>query len=669
MKKCKSLLALILTFMLVFASFGILGTTTASAATYAKIPALQISRVYQPHTDTNGLCYWASMATVQGYCLGSYTYGGVTTNYRVPGQDYNYLNRGDAITKFFKATANGVANNYDNLTKYYPVKMTRVTDGIGRNTATYQKIYNQLAQGKPVIVYTGTHASVVIGYSGSSTTLDPKGFTVMEIKKDKADTKSGYWWENSATYYNKHANAPQIDTNTLKTNGGSYLSCYVNLDSWISYCSGKLQEICYPTNAVRTDYTFAFAPNGGTGTMPSIKTEMGKTVTFPECTFTYEGYTFAGYYAQRKSDSRWHVAGVGWRTLQEIRDQNLERSVYEANLTFKMNASWTNNGGVAGDTFTLVPIWKPLNTKLYFYGNYSNVNYMMSVRPDTFSEYYQSRNTDVYTLSTEGSADNTVLKITGKEAGGTGKDLLFKTQTNFSPNAGFCAGDNKEMQFAFKAKASVDDTKLYFRWGYTTDVTSVTLSTEWQEYVIDMDKQPNDGAHMHPYFDKAGIVYLSDIVLRDSRATPPTLDETSDLLYTKEYKVGTTYGELPVPQRLGYTFKGWYTSKYGGGHITKNTVVIGKDTAVYARWEKASDTAGKVLFGDTDLSGSINVKDATLIQKGIAGIVSLSQKQTFAGNVIDTDALNIKDATAIQKWSAGINTGIIKINSTVTYNG
>lgn len=665
MKKCKSLLALILTFMLIFASFGVMGTTTASAATYTKIPALQISRVYQPHYDENGLCYWSSMATVQGYCLGSYTYGGVTTNYRIAGKDYNYLDRADAITKFFKASANGVANNYDNLTNYYPVKMTRVTEGIGKNTATYQKIYNQLAQGKPVIVYTGTHASVVIGYSGSTTTLDPKGFTVMEIKKDKANTSSGYWWVNSETYYNKHANAPQTDAKTLSVNGTSYMSCYVNLQSWIEYCGNKLQEICYPTNAVKTDYTFAFAPNGGTGTMSSIKTEMNKNVTFPTCTFTYDGYTCEGYYAQRKSDSKWHVAGVGWKTLQEIIDNNLQRSVYAQGLSFQMNASWTKDGGVAGDTFTLVPVWKPLNTSLYFYGNYSDTNYMMSIKPDTFAEYYQSRNPDVYTLT----ADNTVLTITGKEAGATGKDLLFKTQTNQSPNILGCAGDNKEMQLSFKAKASVDGAKMYFRWGYTSDFTSVTLTTEWKEYTIDMNKQSTDGAHMHPYFDKAGTFYISDIVLRDSRANNPSADETSDLLYTKDYKVGTTYGNLPTPQRTGYTFTGWYTSKLGGVKLTKDMYVFDSHTAVYARWEKISDTSGKLRFGDTDLSGVINVKDATAIQKGIAGIITLTQKQTFAGNVIDRDELNIKDATAIQKWCAGIDSGSVKINTTTTYNG
>ncbi len=664
----KKLTSLILTLLIIATSVAIFGTAQVSAASYPAIPALKIARIYQPPED-NKLCYWASMATVQGYCLSSYTYGGVTTNYRVPGQDYNYLKNTDAITKYFRATGKGNAHDSNNLTNYYPVKMTLVRDDIGRNASTYQKIYNQLALGKPVIVYTGGHASVVIGYSGSATTLDPKGFTVMEIKKDKAGTVSGYWWENSATYFNKHANSPQIDTNTLKTNGGKYLSCYVNLDSWISYCGGKLTEICYPTGAVNTSYTFAFSANGGTGSMSSIKTDMGKTVTFPPCTFTYDGYVCAGYYAQRKSDSKWHAAGVGWRTLQEIIDQNLQRSVYEEGLTFTMNDSWTRSGGIAGDTFTLVPVWKPLSTKLFFYGNHSDSNYMMTINPSTYSQYYQSRNSSVYTLSTESVNGSTALKITGKTAGAVGSDLVFKTQTNQSPNVLGCTGDNKAMQLTFRAKSSVDGTKMYFRWGYTSDVTSVTLSTEWKEYTIDMNKQPYDGSHMHPYFDKAGTFYVSDVVLRDASASAPAQAETSDLLYTHEYAVGKPYGTLPTIQRSGYTFMGWYTSKTGGAKITKDTLVLDCHTAVYARWSKTSVDSGKVTFGDTDLSGVITVKDATLVQKYLAGISTLTGKQIFAGNVINKDALNIKDATAIQKWCARLDSGSTIINSTTTYTG
>lgn len=659
MKKLNSILSLTLALIMVLGGLFTFGSTDTSAASYPKISALPISRVYQPHYDENGICYWSSMATVQGYCLGSFTYGGITTNYRNPGTDYNYLDRADAITKMFKDSANGYANDANNLTKYYPVKMTRVTDGIGKNASTYQKIYNQLAQGKPVIVYTGTHASVVIAYNGSTTTLDPAGFTVMEIKKDK--TSSGmYWWVNSTTYYNNHANNPMIDSASLKTNEKSYMCCYVNLESWISYCGNKLQEICYPTNAVSTEYTFNFSANGGTGTMSSIKAALGDSVTIPECTFTNAGYTCDGYYAQRKSDSKWHVAGVGWRTLTEIRDNNLDRSIYTEGLNFTMNTSWTKEGGIAGDTFTLVPIWKPTNITCDFYANYSGTNYMASIDPATYASFYQSRDTSVYDLSVE---NGDTLVITGKAAGKSGSDLLFKTNTNKSICHEYNTGDNRPMTLTFRAKSSVEGAKMYFRWGYTTDTQVITLTTQWKEYTVDMSKQPNDGAHMHPYLDKAGTFYFTDFELTDTGAPAPIMPDYLEISETRTYTAGKTYGTLPTPERLGYIFKGWYTQKSGGTKITETSIVPDAHTNLYAQWEVDEG----ILMGDADTDRTVTIKDATAIQKHLASLEILSTRQLIAANVITEDDVNIKDATAIQKWLANLDPGTDCINLYLFY--
>lgn len=659
MKRLKSGLSLTLALIMILGGLFTFGTLNTSAATYSKIPALPISRVYQPYYDENGLCYWSSMATVQGYCLGSYTYKGVTTNYRKAGTDYNYLDRADAITKMFKDSANGYANDADNLTKYYPVKMTRVTSGIGKNAATYEKIYNQLAQGKPVIVYTGTHASVVIAYNGSTTTLQPSGFTVMEIKKDKTSSGS-YWWVNSATHYNNHANSPMIDSASLSTNKKNYMCCYVNLESWISYCGNKLQEICYPTNAVNTDCTFAFNANGGTGTMSSFKASMGSAVTFPDCTFNFEGYTCEGYHAHRKSDNKWHVAGVGWRTLQEIRDGNLERSVYPEGLTFTMNTSWTKEGGIIGDTFTLHPVWKPTEVTHDFYANYSDTNYMAAIDSGTFNNYYQSRDTAVYDLSVE---NGDTLVITGKAAGKTGSDMLFKTNTNKSPCYNYCAGDNRPMTLTFRAKASVDGAKMYFRWGYTTDLQTITLTTSWQEYTIDMSKQTYDGAHMHPYLDKAGTFYFTDFELTDKDAPAPTMPDYLEITETRTYTPGKTYGKLPTPERIGYNFKGWYTQKWGGTRITETSIVPDAHTNLYAQWEAQSG----ILMGDADMDSTVTIKDATTIQKYLAGLEAISVSAELAANVVTEDDVNIKDATAIQKWLAGLDAGTDCINTYLSY--
>ncbi|MBQ4569476.1 MAG: starch-binding protein [Ruminococcus sp.] len=68
---------------------------------------------------------------------------------------------------------------------------------------------------------------------------------------------------------------------------------------------------------------------------------------------------------------------------------------------------------------------------------------------------------------------------------------------------------------------------------------------------------------------------------------------------------------------------------------------------------KDEDTAVNLYLGDADLSGgTITVKDATIIQKHIAGFeVAI---ELICADVDQNDAVNVKDATTIQKFIAGL---------------
>ncbi|MBE6734318.1 MAG: starch-binding protein [Ruminococcaceae bacterium] len=62
-----------------------------------------------------------------------------------------------------------------------------------------------------------------------------------------------------------------------------------------------------------------------------------------------------------------------------------------------------------------------------------------------------------------------------------------------------------------------------------------------------------------------------------------------------------------------------------------------------------------VIYGDANLDESVNIKDATLIQKIAAGLESISSVQSrWCADVNFDGYVNIKDATAIQKFVAGI---------------
>ena len=72
------------------------------------------------------------------------------------------------------------------------------------------------------------------------------------------------------------------------------------------------------------------------------------------------------------------------------------------------------------------------------------------------------------------------------------------------------------------------------------------------------------------------------------------------------------------------------------------------------------DIVGEVygLIGDADKDESVNVRDATFIQKYAADLVELTEEQKILADVNFDENVNVKDATAIQKWVAGIETGL-----------
>ena len=61
-----------------------------------------------------------------------------------------------------------------------------------------------------------------------------------------------------------------------------------------------------------------------------------------------------------------------------------------------------------------------------------------------------------------------------------------------------------------------------------------------------------------------------------------------------------------------------------------------------------------ILLGDVNLDGVVNVNDATLIQKYVVDLTSLTAKQSSVADFDNNGTVNVLDATAIQKISIGL---------------
>ena len=68
-----------------------------------------------------------------------------------------------------------------------------------------------------------------------------------------------------------------------------------------------------------------------------------------------------------------------------------------------------------------------------------------------------------------------------------------------------------------------------------------------------------------------------------------TLNPNGGIVSPNEIKVKylSEYGSLPIPEREGYTFTGWYTGKNDGERVNENTINMNKeDTTLYAHWTR-----------------------------------------------------------------------------------
>lgn len=92
------------------------------------------------------------------------------------------------------------------------------------------------------------------------------------------------------------------------------------------------------------------------------------------------------------------------------------------------------------------------------------------------------------------------------------------------------------------------------------------------------------------------------------------------------------------------------------GHYIAVKVVYGDKSVVSEEFqiEEAKNTG---LLGDATEDGIINIMDATIVQKYLAGLQELTASQLRLADVDGSGIVDIKDATAIQKYLAGLDIG------------
>ena len=237
------------------------------------------------------------------------------------------------------------------------------------------------------------------------------------------------------------------------------------------------------------------------------------------------------------------------------------------------------------------------NRNTVFYDNADN-SYLPTIKNvynrsgATPVDCYQSRDTAYLTTSV---SEDTLTINNKARTDGNVSSMTWATSVNGSYNYDVYNADTDTYTLYFKARASVDDVKMTFRWGYDAtsgdSIRTVTIGTEWKSYTVYMPRTKLSGSNLHPWVDKASTVYIKDIRLLDETFTSLPADENyysgiQELTYNSTQG---TYGTLPSPKNLrsGYKFDGWYTKRVGGTKLTESTA-IKYNQRYYAHWSECA---------------------------------------------------------------------------------
>ena len=120
---------------------------------------------------------------------------------------------------------------------------------------------------------------------------------------------------------------------------------------------------------------------------------------------------------------------------------------------------------------------------------------------------------------------------------------------------------------------------------------------------------------------------------------------------SKTVTYGATYGTLPSPTRIGYTFAGWYTASSGGTKVTSTTSVTSSTShTLYAHWTARTYT---VTFNPN--GGSVSPTSKTVTYRSTYGTLPTPTRTGYSFDgwyTASSDGTKVTDTTSVSTASA-----------------
>lgn len=519
---------------------------------------------------------------------------------------------------------------------------TQYVNSSGTGTTTVSKTMTLYAQWEAKEITVKFYVNTTSRYSYTSYFDESYGYggwpsSVSSSYLPSGYTFSGNWYSSYTTSGSVRCGSGTIIySSTSFSSYSSTVSLYAGLDS------DTYRITLSASDATNTASSWGCASywttSGRTAYQDLVTNEI--IGTLPEPTRT--GYTFDGWYS-----SSW-----GWCDGDDTISQ--DRTYYAQWIANTYTVTLNKNNGSGGS-----------NSVTATYGSSMPSASAPSRSYYTFNGYYTSTSggTQYYTSSmgsarTWNKTSNTTLyaqwtaksitvnfNVNGGSSvnaqtvsyGSTLGTLPTPSRTGYS-----FAGWFKESSLTNQVSSSTTLNSSNFS-TLTTSGLNITLYAKWTKQTFDVKLSASEASsNATNWEDVSGWTADGKIA-------------------TKNFSYGDSLGATPTPSRVGYTFKGWYTSQSGGTqYISSSELKFTSTTTLYAQWTAITYTLtiapnGGAYSSETSVTGTVGTS-VTLGMPTLTGytfggweVTSGSGTVSDNGNAFTFDASN---ATVTAKWAA-----------------
>lgn len=425
------------------------------------------------------------------------------------------------------------------------------------------------------------------------------------------------------------------------------------------------------------NYKISYKVVTGAGNIPSQTVHYGDSFTLADGNaFTYTGHTFSHWYVRRSSDKKVFCYDGNWHTTDGSDLYGSDVSNWypynNSGLTFEMNDSWIRSDTDADEEFVFWGFWTADEYNIIYNLDGGTLN--GKTNPDTYNI-----ETPTFTLNNPTKTGYTFEGWTGTDITGTSK-IVTINQGSIGNRTYTATWTPIEYSIVYTKgyTNNAKDDVIQNGIKYNKDVTLISNPFTGRSYTVKYSTSTSDRdwdkvtapAGFNGTLEFAHWNILSKTYAAGTKLKNLTTKNGDKITATAQWK--DKKFTLPVVNRPGYVFVGWYSMVdrkvyKANTEYTISQALTAYDNTFTAQWTAKTDTPYKVEHYKMNLDGTTYTLADTDNLKGTTDTSVTPIVKTYEGFTSpSTQTATIKgDGTTVVKYYYTRNKYTLDLNGLI----